>query len=110
MLGSLYTTGNGEDLVVVTLVCKVVILSTQNQDMGLEKQLGLFQARIAKEKVDRVENVDKKKSDKMHPEIRILKVGVHYVLKVPRIHVVSINPPSSSDRLEPSEIRASVCT
>lgn len=36
---------------------------------------------LPKEKVDRVENVDKKKSEKMHPEIHILKVGVHYVLK-----------------------------
>lgn len=64
----------------MTLVCKVVNLSRQNQDVGLEKQLGFFQARIAKEK-DKVENIDKKKSDMMDPEIHDLKVGVHYVLR-----------------------------
>lgn len=49
-------------------------LFTQNQDVGLEKQLGFLQARIAKEK-DKVENIDKKKSDMMDPEIHVLKVG-----------------------------------
>lgn len=78
-LGSLCTAGSDEDLK-VTLVCKVVNLSIQNQDVGLEKQLGFFQARIAKEK-DKVENIDKKKSDMMDPEIYVLKVGVYYVLR-----------------------------
>jgi hypothetical protein len=57
----------------VTLVCNVN-LSTQNQDVSLEKQLGLFQARIAKEKKDKVENIDKKKSDMVNPEIQVLEV------------------------------------
>ena len=60
------------DLMAVTLVYKVVSLSTQNQDVGLEKELGFFQARISKEKGDKVENVDNT-SDKVGPEIHVLR-------------------------------------
>lgn len=62
----------------VTLVCKVVLFSICTQPRSsLQKQLGFFQARIAKRKGVRVEDIDKK-SDMMD-HVQVVKVDAHYV-------------------------------